>query len=93
MEVVELAPLTANVLLVEPWVPAHAPVASEYQPAPVLGGAGGKSPLAPVMPLLIISLTAGMLPTVAKCTALSGRIPSAANISAFAERREAASSP
>ncbi len=30
-----------NVLLVEPWTPAHAPVATVYQPAPVLVGACG----------------------------------------------------
>ena len=28
-----------NVLFVEPWTPGHAPVASEYHPAPVFGGA------------------------------------------------------
>jgi len=32
------------VLFVEPWTPGHAPVASEYQPAPVLGGACVRSP-------------------------------------------------
>ncbi len=34
-----------NVLLVEPWTPGHAPVASVYQPAPVFGGAWVSSPL------------------------------------------------
>ena len=34
-----------NVLLVEPWTPGHAPVASVYQPAPVFGGAWVSRPL------------------------------------------------
>src|SRR4029079_18761247 len=38
-------PLMWNVLFVEPWTPGHAPVASEYQPAPVLGGASVRMPL------------------------------------------------
>jgi hypothetical protein len=33
-----------NVLFVEPWTPGHAPVASEYHPAPVFGGACVSSP-------------------------------------------------
>ena len=40
-----------NVLLVEPWTPGHAPVASEYQPAPVFGrrlGPAGRCPRAEV---------------------------------------------
>ena len=39
------APFLWNVLLVEPWTPGHAPVASEYQPAPVFGGAWVRMPL------------------------------------------------
>ena len=34
-----------NVLLVEPWTPGQAPVASVYQPAPVFGGAWVSRPL------------------------------------------------
>src|SRR3954470_4282343 len=34
-----------KVLLVEPWTPGHAPVAREYQPAPVFGGAWVRRPL------------------------------------------------
>ena len=33
------SPFLWNVLLVEPWTPGHAPVASVNQPAPVFGGA------------------------------------------------------
>ena len=39
-------PLMWKVLLVEPWTPGQAPVASVYQPAPVLGGAWVSSPFA-----------------------------------------------
>ena len=34
-----------NVLFVEPWTPGQAPVANEYQPAPVFGGAWVSRPL------------------------------------------------
>ncbi len=48
----KVSPFWWNVLLVEPWTPAHAPVATVYQPAPVLVGACGCDPppfaLAPV---------------------------------------------
>src|SRR4051794_10034560 len=37
-------PFTGNVLFVDPCTPGHAPVASEYQPAPVFGGACVSSP-------------------------------------------------
>ena len=39
-------PLMWNVLFVEPWTPGHAPVASEYQPAPVFGGRLGQEAVA-----------------------------------------------
>ena len=39
------SPFLWKVLLVEPWMPDHAPVASVNHPAPVLGGAWVSSPL------------------------------------------------
>ena len=39
VELPKVSPFLWNVLLVEPWTPGHAPVASVNQPAPVFGGA------------------------------------------------------
>src|SRR6188474_156716 len=45
VDVAKVVLLMWNVLLVDPWTPGQAPVASEYQPAPVFGGAWVRSPL------------------------------------------------
>src|SRR3954466_15582834 len=47
--------VSKNVLLVLPWTPGHAPVASVYQPWPVLGGKPWVRPLSPVAPWRIRS--------------------------------------
>src|SRR6188768_2892280 len=39
VRLLKVSPFLWKVLFVEPWTPGHAPVASVYQPAPVLGGA------------------------------------------------------
>ena len=68
-----------NVLLVEPWTPGHAPVASEYQPAPVFGGAWVRRP-SPVAfaPFLRNEAIVGMTPSAAYFATRSWRKPSAA---------------
>jgi len=72
-------PVWWKVLLVEPCLPGQAPVASEYQPTPVLGGKLWVSPLRPCTPCRLSSRRLGMSPAAAKRSTRSGRIPSAAN--------------
>ena len=58
-------PLTWKVLFVEPVTDGHAPLASEYHPAPVLGGAWVSNPPPPAFtPLRSSSLKPGVAPAV-----------------------------
>src|ERR1700760_2930400 len=50
VELVNGCRLSKNVLLVLPWTPGPAPVASVYQPWPVFGGKPWVRPLSPVAP-------------------------------------------
>src|SRR5512139_538583 len=71
-------PLMWNVLLVDPWTPAHAPVAREYHPAPVLGGASGiRPPPVADVPFFNSSAIVGSSPWPAYCSIRSCRMPSA----------------
>ena len=72
-------PVMWNVLLVDPCTPGHAPEASVYQPAPVLGGACVSSPppLAEV-PFLSKLAIAGITPWAAYFATRSCRRPSEA---------------
>ena len=71
-------PLMWNVLFVEPWTPGHAPVASEYQPAPVFGGASVRMPLPlACVPFLRNDAIVGMRPWAAYFATMSWRMPSA----------------
>ena len=78
MLLANVPPLMWNVLFVEPWTPGHAPVAREYQPAPVLGGASVRRPL-PVAwaPFLRNDAIVGMRPWAAYFATRSWRMPSA----------------
>src|SRR5512143_4335190 len=49
----ELSPVRKKVLLVEPCSPGQVPVASVYQPTPVLGGKACVRPLSPRTPAAI----------------------------------------
>src|SRR5215208_6383754 len=72
-------PVWWKVLLVEPCLLGKAPVASEYQPTPVLGGKLWVRPLRPWTPRRISSRMLGMSPLAAKRSTRSGRMPSEAN--------------
>ena len=72
-------PLTWKVLLVEPCVPGHAPVASVYQPAPVFGVACVRRPFpAAWEPVRIRFPSAGSIPFATCRATMSWRRPSAA---------------
>src|SRR5215217_2761866 len=72
-------PVWWKVLLVEPCLPGQAPVASEYQPTPVLGGKPWVRPLRPWTPRRFSSRRLGMAPLAANRSTRSGRMPSAEN--------------
>src|SRR5215218_6525496 len=72
-------PVWWKVLLVEPCWPGQAPVASVYQPAPVLGGKPWVRPLRPWTPRRFSSRRLGMAPPAANRSTRSGRMPSAEN--------------
>src|SRR6478609_3574892 len=65
-------PLMWNVLFVDPVTAGHAPVANEYQPAPVLGGACVSRPLSvPDTPFLKKLAIVGSNPCAAYCATRS----------------------
>ncbi len=70
------SPVRWNVLLVDPCSLGQVPLASVYQPTPVLGGKAGCKPLFPFTPLFIRSLKVGMMPSAAYLSTRSGRMPS-----------------
>src|SRR5215207_2900225 len=72
-------PVWWKVLLVEPCLPGQAPVASVYQPTPVLGGNPWVRPLRPWTPRRLSSRMLGMAPLAANRSTRSGRMASAAN--------------
>src|SRR5512138_1372789 len=55
VRLLKASPERKNVLLVEPCSPGHVPVASVYQPTPVLGGKACTRPLSPRTPCAIKS--------------------------------------
>ena len=78
------SPFLWKVLLVEPCTPGHAPVASVYQPAPVLGGAWVSSPpSAALTPFLSSFFIVGITPWAAYFSTLSWRMPSEAKKTAL----------
>ncbi len=82
VEPVKGRPLMWNVLFVEPVTAGQAPVASEYQPAPVLGGAWVSSPPPSAeMPLRRKSRIVGITPEY--FSTRSWRMPSEAKNTAF----------
>jgi hypothetical protein len=78
------SPLRWNVLLVEPWTPGVAPVASVYQPAPVFGGAWVSRPLPDALMQFFRNYAiVGMRPCAAYFATMSWRMPSAAKKTAL----------
>src|SRR4029453_4927282 len=75
----EWVPVWWKVLLGEPCLPGQAPVASVYQPTPVLGGKPWVRPLRPWTPRRFSSRRFGMAPLAANRSTRSGRMQSAAN--------------
>ena len=82
VERVKSVPLMWKVLFVVPVTPGHAPLASVFQPAPVLGGAWVSSPLPDAFaPRRRSSRMPGIRPCAAYFSTASWRMPSAANSS------------
>ena len=75
-----------NVLLVEPWTPGQAPVASVNQPAPVFGGDCVSRPLSEArVPFLSSSRNPGVSPSSANSSTRFWTRPSEAKNSSLPE--------
>jgi hypothetical protein len=74
-----LSPVRWNVLFVEPCSPGHVPVASVYQPTPVLGGKPWSKPFWPFTPFAMSPAIVGIWPCAAYLSTRSGLMPSEEN--------------